>query len=72
MDERLLKPAEVAQVLQLSLGHTYALMKRGEIPSIRIGTNVRVRRSDLDRYISNKANLNTPADETDPAPAAGQ
>ena len=72
MDERLLKPAEVAQLLQLSLGHTYALMKRGEIPSIRIGTNVRVRPADLDRYIASKAGLNTLADETGPAPTAGQ
>jgi len=29
----------------------YALMKRGDIPTVRIGTSVRVRPEDLDKYI---------------------
>ena len=60
MGERLLKPAEVAEILRLSIGQIYALLKEGEIPSIRIGKTVRVRREDLDQFLQSKASrLNT-------------
>jgi len=52
MEERLLKPAEVAEILQVSRALAYALLQRGVIPVIRIGSLVRVRRVDLDQYIS--------------------
>lgn len=55
MDARLLKPAEVAEILRVSIAQAYSLMKRGEIPAVRLGTNVRVRREDLERYINKKA-----------------
>ena len=54
MGERLLKPADVAEILQVSKAHAYVLMKRGEIPSVRIGKIVRVRLEDLERYINEK------------------
>ena len=54
MDEQLLKPAEVAAILQVSMAKAYTLLKRGEIPTVRIGTNVRVRREDLEKYIKAK------------------
>jgi excisionase family DNA binding protein len=54
MDERLLKPAEVAEILQVSKAMAYALMQRGEIPTVRIGKVVRVRRMDLQKYIDLK------------------
>ena len=55
MSEQLLKPAEVAEILQVSMAKAYALLKQGEIPTVRIGTNVRVRREDLEKYINEKA-----------------
>ena len=55
MEERLLKPAEIAEILQVSRALAYSLLQRGEIPAIRIGTVVRVRRIDLEQYINEKA-----------------
>jgi excisionase family DNA binding protein len=55
MEERLLKPAEIAEILQVSRALAYSLLQRGEIPAIRIGSVVRVRRIDLDQYINEKA-----------------
>jgi excisionase family DNA binding protein len=51
MEIRLLKSDEVAQILQISRSMAYALMKRGDIPTVRIGTSVRVRPEDLEKYI---------------------
>jgi len=55
MEERLLKPAEIAEILQVSRALAYSLLKRGEIPAVRIGSVVRVRRIDLEQYINEKA-----------------
>ena len=55
MEERLLKPAEIAEILQVSRALAYSLLQRGEIPAIRIGSVVRVRRIDLEQYINEKA-----------------
>ncbi len=52
MNESLLKPAEVAQILQISRAKAYQLLQRGEIPTVRIGTIVRVKRSDLETLYS--------------------
>jgi excisionase family DNA binding protein len=51
METRLLKSDEVAETLQISRSMAYALMQRGEIPVVRIGTAVRVRPEDLEQYI---------------------
>ena len=55
MEDRLLKPEEVAEILQVSKPFAYVLLKRGEIPVLRIGNLVRVRREDLDKYIQRKS-----------------
>ena len=52
MEEELLTPAEVAEILKISRAMAYTLIQRGKIPSKKINTLVRVRRSDLERYIS--------------------
>ena len=57
MDERLLKPAEVAEILQLSMAATYKLLRRGEIPTVRFSSSVRVKREDVERYIYEKTRL---------------
>ena len=49
---RLLKAAEVAEILKVSKSNVYKLMAKGEIPRVRIGIkSVRVRPEDLNRYI---------------------
>ncbi len=54
MDGHLLKSDEVAKFLQVSRSFAYLLMKRGDIPTVRIGNAVRVRPEDLQRYIELK------------------
>ena len=49
---RLLKACEVARQLNISLSLTYQLMQKGEIPTVHLGRNVRVRPVDLEGYIS--------------------
>jgi excisionase family DNA binding protein len=61
MDVRLLKGKEVAAMLGVSNSFAYLLMKRGDIPTVRIGSAVRVRFEDLERYIHEKAMENAPA-----------
>jgi len=58
MGERLLKPADAAEILQVSKAYAYVLMNRGEIPLVRIGKIVRVRLEDLERYIKEKTAQN--------------
>jgi excisionase family DNA binding protein len=56
MDTQLLTPAKVAEILQVSKAMAYMLLKSGDIPIVRIGSLVRVRGEDLERYIREKAN----------------
>ena len=49
--EKLLKVKEVAEILQVSRSLTYQMISRGEIPTIRFGSAVRVQHSDLDVFI---------------------
>jgi excisionase family DNA binding protein len=58
MEARLLKGKEVAAMLGVSASFAYLLMKRGDIPTVRIGTAVRVRLEDLEQYIREKASAN--------------
>jgi excisionase family DNA binding protein len=60
MEEQLLKSDEVAEILHVSRSFAYLLMKRGDIPSVHIGTAVRVRPGDLERYIKEKAGEDAP------------
>jgi excisionase family DNA binding protein len=50
-DEQLLKPADIARILNISKALAYRLIQHGEIPAIRISHAVRVMRSDLDEYL---------------------
>lgn len=47
----LLKAAEVAEILNISLSMAYRLIQTGKIPHIRINQAVRVHPDDLYRYI---------------------
>ena len=55
MQQPLLKSDEVAKILHVSRSFAYLLMKRGDIPVVRVGTAVRVRPEDLERFINNNA-----------------
>ena len=49
--EHLLTAAEVARYLKLSRSKVYYLIQRSIIPHIRMGRNVRIRESDLIRWL---------------------
>jgi len=51
----LLSPEDVCRVLKLGRTVVYRLLNSGSIPSIRIGNQHRVRRGDLDAYLSAQA-----------------
>lgn len=51
MSERLLTAAEVADLLRVSTMTIYRLVRRGELPAVRVGRNYRVREDDLTRYL---------------------
>lgn len=48
----LLRPVDLVGLLQLSRAQVYLLLATGEIPSIRIGRLRRIRRQDLDDWLS--------------------
>lgn len=47
----LLKGNDVARLLNISRALAYQLMRQGEIPTVRIGNAVRVRKEDLLAFI---------------------
>jgi excisionase family DNA binding protein len=51
--ERFLQLADVAEVLNISASQTYALVRSGELPAIKIGGRGqwRVERNQLEEYI---------------------
>ncbi len=50
--DTLLKGDDVAKILNVSRSFAFQLMQRGEIPTVRLGRAVRVRPSDLERFIT--------------------
>lgn len=51
--DKLLKPVEVAEILNISLGFTYRLMRKGKIRTVAMEGARRVRPEDLQNYIEN-------------------
>ncbi len=51
--ERFLQLSDVAEVLNISSSQTYALVRSGELPAIKVGGRGqwRVERAELERYI---------------------
>lgn len=45
---------EVADYLKVSSTKLYAMVQRDEIPHIRLGRNVRIRQSDLHRWMESQ------------------
>ncbi|MBA9002036.1 helix-turn-helix domain-containing protein [Thermomonospora cellulosilytica] len=51
LDSMLLKPEAVAYQLQIARTRVFALIKSGELESVRVGTSRRVPREALERYL---------------------
>lgn len=48
---KLLKPSEIAEKLNISLPQVYIMLRNGDIPVVRIGRCVRAREIDVDNFI---------------------
>jgi excisionase family DNA binding protein len=57
LPDRLLKAAEIAEILNISKAYAYQLMKQGNIRTVKIGGAVRVRPCDLEIYIEENLTL---------------
>ena len=53
--EPLLTVGEVANLMRVSNMTVYRLIKSGQLSAIRVGKNYRIRRTDVDRYLSERA-----------------
>ncbi len=53
--EPLLTVGEVAGLMRVSNMTVYRLIKSGQLGAIRVGKNYRIRRSDVDRYLDERA-----------------
>ena len=51
----LLTVREVAATMRVSTMTVYRLIKSGQLPAIRVGKNYRIRESDVDSYLSDRA-----------------
>lgn len=54
VEERYWTPEEIAERLKLSKGTVYGLLRAGELPAIKIGSQWRVSESDLDAFLRRK------------------
>ncbi|GHT88433.1 molybdate-binding protein [Spirochaetia bacterium] len=52
MESDLLTAEDVAQKLRIKKYTVYELIKRGELPSSKVGKQVRISQSDIDRYLA--------------------
>jgi excisionase family DNA binding protein len=52
--EPLLTVGEVAQIMRVSNMTVYRLIKSGQLSAVRVGKNYRVRRSDVDKYFTER------------------
>ena len=65
--EPLLTVGEVASVMRVSNMTVYRLIKSGQLSAIRVGKNYRIRRSDVERYLAERAvNIGSIPDPADP------
>ena len=51
----LLTVSEVAERMRVSNMTVYRLIKSGQLSAIRVGKNYRIRRVDVDRYLTDRA-----------------
>ena len=73
MNEVLLTPEEVGDVLRVQRSTVYGLIRRGELASIKVGPrNRRIRRAAVDEYIAGLVRDQNPGTSTTPAPTTAQ
>ncbi len=53
--EPLLTVGEVANLMRVSNMTVYRLIKSGQLSAVRVGKNYRIRRGDVDRYLTERA-----------------
>jgi len=51
---RLLSPSEVCQELEADSASVYRKLRSGEIPSLKLGNALKVRREDLEEYMKGR------------------
>ena len=51
----LLTVGDVAGIMRVSNMTVYRLIKSGQLSAIRVGKNYRIRRLDVDRYLTDRA-----------------
>jgi excisionase family DNA binding protein len=56
LEDPILTIPEVALYLKISKSKIYNLVSRKEIPHLKIGRNVRIRQTDLQRWIEKQTN----------------
>jgi excisionase family DNA binding protein len=54
---RLLSPSEVCQKLEADSASVYQKLRSGEIPSLKLGSALKVRREDLEEYMKGQQHL---------------
>ena len=57
MEDKLLTRAEAQQVLRVSTCTMFNLIRRQEIPAMKIGKSYRIKQSDLDNYLRKQQNM---------------
>ena len=60
---RLLSPSEVCQELEADRASVYRRLRSGEIPSLKLGNALKVRREDLERYMKGRKHLRSVSKE---------
>ena len=49
---KLLAPRDLAEILHVSVGHIYRLIRRRRVPFVKIGGAVRFRSESIDKWIA--------------------
>lgn len=57
MNDNILTIPEVAKYLKISKSKVYILAQRNLIPSIKLGRNIRIKESDLDKWLEDTLNI---------------
>ena len=60
---RLLSPSEVCQELEADSASVYQRLRSGEIPSLKLGNALKVRREDLEEYMKGHQHLRSLSEE---------
>jgi putative molybdopterin biosynthesis protein len=68
-EEEYLTVAEVARNLKLNQQTVRNWIDRGELPALRVGRRVRIKRSDYERYLRDGYNGGTPPERESSSPS---